>query len=63
MGDGIPSPSAMRPIKLADFKRASKQVRPSVTQADIEFHEQWNREHGAMSGGADGAEEEDDDEW
>jgi SpoVK/Ycf46/Vps4 family AAA+-type ATPase len=62
-GDGIPSPSAMRPIKLADFKRASKQVRPSVTQADIEFHEQWNREHGAMSGGADGAEEEDDDEW
>ena len=64
MGDGIPSPSAMRPIKLADFKRASKQVRPSVTQADIEFHEQWNREHGAMSGGVDGEEEEDDDdEW
>ena len=62
-GDGIPSPSAMRPIKLADFKRASKQVRPSVTQADIEFHERWNREHGAMSGGADGEEEEDDDEW
>ena len=62
-GDGIPSPSAMRPIKLADFKRASKQVRPSVTQADIEFHERWNREHGAMSGGADGEEEEEDDEW
>ena len=60
----IPSPSAMRPIKLADFKRASKQVRPSVTRADIEFHERWNREHGAMSGGVDGEEEEDDDdEW
>jgi SpoVK/Ycf46/Vps4 family AAA+-type ATPase len=61
----LPSPSAMRPIKLADFKRASKQVRPSVTQADIEFHEKWNREHGAMAGrGADGEEEEeDDDEW
>lgn len=60
----LPSPSAMRPIKLADFKRASKQVRPSVTQADIEFHEKWNREHGAMSGGADGEEEEEDeDEW
>ena len=54
----------MRPIKLVDFKRASKQVRPSVTQADIEFHEKWNREHGAMSGGADGEEEEEDeDEW
>ena len=60
----LPSPSAMRPIKLVDFKRASKQVRPSVTQADIEFHEKWNREHGAMSGGADGEEEEEDeDEW
>ena len=60
----IPSPSAMRPITLADFKRASKQVRPSVTQADIDFHETWNREHGAMSGGVDGEEEEDDDdEW
>ena len=58
------SPSAMRPIKLADFKRASKQVRPSVTRADIDFHEEWNRKHGAMSGAdAREDEEEEDDDW
>ena len=57
------SPSAMRPIKLADFKRASKQVRPSVTRADIDFHEEWNRKHGAMSGADAREDEEDDDEW
>ena len=55
------SPLAMRPIKLIDFKRASKQVRPSVTHADIEFHEKWNLEHGAMSLPGGGEEEEDDD--
>ena len=55
------SPSAMRPITLWDFKRASKQVRPSVTQADIEFHERWNLEHGAMSG--KGGDEDEDEEW
>jgi hypothetical protein len=56
------SPSAMRPIQLLDFKRASKQVRPSVTAADIHFHEEWNRKHGAMSGvGAD--DDADGDEW
>jgi AAA+ superfamily predicted ATPase len=59
----IASPSAMRPIALADFKRASKQVRPSVTQADIEFHEKWNRDHGAMSGFGVGEEEEEEDDW
>ena len=54
----------MRPIKLADFKRASKQVRPSVTRADIDFHEEWNRKHGAMSGAdAREDEEEEDDDW
>ena len=58
------SPSAMRPIMLADFKRASKQVRPSVTRADIDFHEEWNRKHGAMSGAdAREDEEEEDDDW
>ena len=60
------TPSAMRPIKLVDFKRASKQVRPSVTRADIDFHEEWNRRHGAMSLGAGGDGEDDDDsgeEW
>jgi ATPases of the AAA+ class len=60
------TPSAMRPIKLVDFKRASKQVRPSVTRADIDFHEEWNRRHGAMSLGAGAAGEDDDDsgdEW
>ena len=60
------TPSAMRPIKLVDFKRASKQVRPSVTRADIDFHEEWNRRHGAMSLGAGGDGADDDDsgeEW
>ena len=73
-GGGIPSgdvaegvtPSAMRPIRLVDFKRASKQVRPSVTRADIDFHEEWNRVHGAMSlgTGADGDGDDDSgDDW
>jgi len=73
-GGGIPSgdvaegvtPSAMRPIRLVDFKRASKQVRPSVTRADIDFHEEWNRLHGAMSlgTGADGDGDDDSgDDW
>jgi hypothetical protein len=54
----------MRPIKLVDFKRASKQVRPSVTDADIRFHEEWNRKHGASSAAdAEDDEGEEDDEW
>ena len=60
------TPSAMRPIRLVDFKRASKQVRPSVTRADIDFHEEWNRAHGAMSlgTGADGDGDDDSgDDW
>jgi SpoVK/Ycf46/Vps4 family AAA+-type ATPase len=63
-GADAPSPSAMRPIKLVDFKRASKQVRPSVTDADIRFHEEWNRKHGASSAAdAEDDEGEEDDEW
>jgi len=56
------SPTAMRPIQLVDFKRAAKQVRPSVTKADIDFHEEWNRKHGAMSGTGDD-DDDDDDDW
>ena len=57
------SPSAMRPIQLIDFKRAAKQVRPSVTKADIDFHEEWNRKHGAMSGVGIDDDDDDGDEW
>lgn len=60
---GCMSPSAMRPIQLIDFKRASKQVRPSVTAADIDFHEEWNKKHGAMSGAGDDGDDDDGDEW
>ena len=52
----------MRPIELADFRRAARQVRPSVTRADVEFHEEWNRQHGAMSGAAGNGGDDDDDD-
>ena len=66
VAEGV-TPSAMRPIRLVDFKRASKQVRPSVTRADIDFHEGVEPGvHGAMSlgTGADGDGDDDSgDDW
>lgn len=61
--NGAVTAAAMRPIALADFKRASRQVRPSVTRADIDFHEEWNRKHGAMSRAVGEEEGDDDDGW
>jgi SpoVK/Ycf46/Vps4 family AAA+-type ATPase len=58
---GPVSPSSLRPIVLADIRRAAKQVRPSVTRADVEFHEEWNRNHGALTANADC--DDDDDAW
>jgi SpoVK/Ycf46/Vps4 family AAA+-type ATPase len=55
------SPSTLRPIVLADIRRAAKQVRPSVTRADVEFHEEWNKNHGALT--ATAAEDDDDESW
>ena len=46
---GPVSPSSLRPIVLADIRRAAKQVRPSVTRADVEFHEEWNRKPRALT--------------
>lgn len=62
---------SIRPVSLVDFKKASKQVRPTVTEEEIKFHEEWDRLHGARAlepGGflgndADGANDEDDDDW
>ena len=49
----------LREIRIDDIRKAAKQVRASVTRADIEFHEEWNKKHGALT-----AEEvEDDGEW
>jgi len=58
---GPVSPSTLRPIVLADIRRAAKQVRPSVTRADVEFHEEWNKHHGALS--ATTLADDDDDSW
>ena len=56
----------VRPITLQDFRRAAKQVRPSVTASDIQAHEEWNKRHGAQASGtgaaAPGA-ESDGDDW
>jgi MoxR-like ATPase len=49
----------LREIRIDDIRKAAKQVRASVTRADIEFHEEWNKKHGALT--AD--EVEDDGEW
>ena len=57
---GPVSPSSLRPIVLADVRRAAKQVRPSVTRADVIFHEEWNKQHGALTAGAD---VDDDESW
>lgn len=59
---GPVSPSSLRPIVLADIRRAAKQVRPSVTRADVEFHEEWNKHHGALTAGA-GDDDDDDESW
>ena len=52
---------AMRPLTLDDFRRAAKQVRASVTAADVAVHEAWNRSHGAQV--VDAAAEQSDGEW
>ena len=39
----------LREISVDDIRKAAKQVRASVTRADVEFHEEWNRKHGALS--------------
>ena len=54
------SPELVRPINLDDFRRAAKQVRPSVTPADVAAHEEWDRRHGAQATVAD---EDSDGEW
>ena len=41
------------------FVKQQNRLRASVTRADIEFHEEWNKKHGALT--AD--EVEDDGEW
>ncbi len=58
---GPVSPSTLRPIVLADIRRAAKQVRPSVTRADVEFHEEWNKNHGALT--ATSIDDDDDESW
>jgi AAA+ superfamily predicted ATPase len=42
-------PENVRPLTLSDFRRAAKQVRPSVTADDVAFHEEWNARHGAQA--------------
>jgi SpoVK/Ycf46/Vps4 family AAA+-type ATPase len=54
-------PADVRPITLDDFRRAAKQVRASVTPADVAFHEEWNTRHGAQAAPPGG--EESDGEW
>jgi SpoVK/Ycf46/Vps4 family AAA+-type ATPase len=54
-------PADVRPITLDDFRRAAKQVRASVTAADVAFHESWNARHGAQATPADG--DASDGEW
>ena len=49
-------------MTLSDFRKASSQVRPTVSEADVAFHEQWNRDHGAGAVGAAAA-DDDGDEW
>ena len=59
-------PEGVRPITLRDFRRASKQVRPSVTASDIQAHEEWNKRHGAQASGTGAAApggESDGDDW
>lgn len=58
---GPVSPSSLRPIVLADVRRAAKQVRPSVTRADVVFHEEWNKKHGALT--ALEAADDEDESW
>jgi len=53
-------PEHVRPLTLDDFRRAAKQVRPSVTAADVAFHEEWNARHGAQAA-PPGAEDSDGD--
>ena len=55
-------PEHVRPLKLDDFRRAAKQVRPSVTAADVAFHEEWNARHGAQAA-PPGAEDDSDGDW
>ena len=49
----------LREIRIDDIRKAAKQVRASVTRDDIEFHEDWNKKHGALTAN----EVEDDGEW
>lgn len=54
----------VRPLTVADFRRAARQVRPSVAAADVEAHVEWDRRFGAQAapppgGGGDGS----DGEW
>jgi len=54
-------PESVRAITIADFRRAARQVRPSVTPADVAAHEEWNARHGAQALTA--GEEDSDGEW
>ena len=40
------------------------QVRPTVSAADVAFHEEWNRKHGALAPAEEAAcEDGEDDGW
>ena len=54
-------PESVRPITIDDFRRAARQVRPSVTPEDVAAHEEWDRRHGAQALAA--GEADSDGEW
>jgi AAA+ superfamily predicted ATPase len=58
---------SIRPVSLSDFKKASKQVRPTVTEEEVTFHREWDRMHGARAlqarEGEEEEEENDEDDW
>jgi len=37
----------VRPINIDDFKRALKQVRPSVDSSSLDAYRQWNQKFGS----------------
>jgi SpoVK/Ycf46/Vps4 family AAA+-type ATPase len=43
------NPSAVRPISAKDFEIAMFQVRPSVSQNDLQQYEDWNKLYGSFS--------------
>ena len=39
----------LRPIQYVDFDQAFQQVRASVSQKDLKFYEEWDREFGSAA--------------